>query len=42
MSKDYARSLDKVHHKILQDLVHSGSNMYCADCPSRLGVVKLP
>eukprot|EP01052_Picozoa_sp_SAG31_P007153 SAG31_NODE_337_length_17493_cov_5.855755_16_plen_105_part_00 len=32
MSKDYARSLDKIHHKILADLVQSRENACCADC----------
>eukprot|EP01048_Picozoa_sp_COSAG05_P023171 COSAG05_NODE_4908_length_1331_cov_0.832792_1_plen_243_part_00 len=35
MSKDYARSLDKIHHKILQDLVKHPTNSFCADCAMR-------
>ena len=35
MSKDYARSLDKIHHKILQDLVKLPENSFCADCAMR-------
>ena len=35
MSKDYARSLDKIHHKILQDLVKKPENSFCADCAMR-------
>ena len=35
MSKDYARSLDRVHHKILADLVAMPENSFCADCSMR-------
>jgi hypothetical protein len=35
MSKDYARSLDKIHHKILQELVQKPENSFCADCGMR-------
>lgn len=36
MSKDYARSLDKIHHKILLDLTNNGTgNNFCADCGMR-------
>ena len=35
MSKDYARSLDKIHHKILQEQVRMPENSFCADCAQR-------
>ena len=35
MSKDYARSLDKIHHKILQEQVRMPENSFCADCAMR-------
>eukprot|EP01051_Picozoa_sp_SAG22_P013054 SAG22_NODE_1420_length_4465_cov_7.857994_4_plen_162_part_01 len=32
MSKDYARSLDRIHHPILAGLVAEDQNKFCADC----------